>query len=71
MPDSIRELAICRVAGLNKAEHEWKWHFPLLVKALPSIPVGIADYVRNAAPLSKFEAEGTIREQYIRAMNEK
>lgn len=30
LPDSIRELAICRVAVLNKAWFEWENHAPLL-----------------------------------------
>lgn len=37
LPDSIRELAICRVAALNSAWYEWDHHKPLLSesKALP------------------------------------
>lgn len=30
LPCSIRELAICRVAVLNKARYEWEQHWPLL-----------------------------------------
>ncbi|GAB7365555.1 hypothetical protein MBLNU230_g6627t1 [Neophaeotheca triangularis] len=30
LPDSIRELAICRVAVLNKAWYEWHAHAPIL-----------------------------------------
>ncbi|KAK5124725.1 hypothetical protein LTR85_001438 [Meristemomyces frigidus] len=37
LPDSVRELAICRVAALNSAWYEWDAHKPLLSasKALP------------------------------------
>lgn len=33
LPDSIRELAICRVAALNKAWYEWDSHKPILEKS--------------------------------------
>lgn len=33
LPDSIREIAICRVATLNQAWFEWDAHAPLLKKA--------------------------------------
>lgn len=33
LPDSIRELAICRVAVLNKAWYEWDSHRPILEKS--------------------------------------
>jgi alkylhydroperoxidase family enzyme len=33
LPDSIRELAICRVAVLNNAWYEWDSHRPILEKA--------------------------------------
>jgi alkylhydroperoxidase family enzyme len=33
LPDSIRELAICRVAVLNQAWYEWDSHSPLLEKS--------------------------------------
>lgn len=33
LPDSIRELCMCRVATLNSAWFEWESHAPLLVKA--------------------------------------
>ncbi|PVH99465.1 hypothetical protein DM02DRAFT_594370 [Periconia macrospinosa] len=36
IPDSIRELAICRVAVLNRAWYEWDQHAPLLL-ACPEI----------------------------------
>jgi len=32
LPDSVRELAICRVAALNKAWYEWDSHKPILEK---------------------------------------
>ena len=31
LPDSVRELAICRVAVLNQAWYEWEHHRPILV----------------------------------------
>lgn len=33
LPDSIRELAICRVAALNHAMYEWEHHVPILEKS--------------------------------------
>lgn len=33
LPDSIRELAICRVASINHAWYEWDAHRPILEKA--------------------------------------
>jgi len=33
LPDSLREVAICRVAALNQAWYEWHAHKPILVKA--------------------------------------
>lgn len=33
LPDSVRELAICRVAALNKAWYEWDSHKPILEKS--------------------------------------
>ncbi|CAK4032499.1 related to 4-carboxymuconolactone decarboxylase family [Lecanosticta acicola] len=33
LPDSIRELAICRVAALNHAWYEWDQHKPILEKS--------------------------------------
>ncbi|KAK5135851.1 hypothetical protein LTR08_004500 [Meristemomyces frigidus] len=37
LPESVRELAICRVAVLNQAWYEWEHHRPILVasKAVP------------------------------------
>ena len=32
LPDSVREVAICRVAVLNQAWFEWDAHSPLLIK---------------------------------------
>ena len=32
LPDSVRELSICRVAALNKAWYEWDSHKPILEK---------------------------------------
>ena len=32
LPDSVRELAICRVAALNQAWYEWEAHAPILQK---------------------------------------
>lgn len=33
LPDSIRELAICRVASINQAWFEWESHMPILKKS--------------------------------------
>lgn len=33
LPDSVRELAICRVAALNSAWYEWDSHKPILSKS--------------------------------------
>jgi len=33
LPDSVREVAICRVAALNQAWYEWDAHAPLLEKS--------------------------------------
>lgn len=33
LPDSVRELAICRVAVLNRAWYEWDSHRPILEKS--------------------------------------
>jgi hypothetical protein len=46
LPDFIRKLAIYRLAPVNRAQHEWNWHFPLLATALPSLPVATVDYIR-------------------------
>lgn len=33
LPDSVREIAICRVAALNQAWYEWDAHKPILEKS--------------------------------------
>ena len=71
LPDSIRELAICRIAALNRAEHEWGWHFPLLQAALPSIHAQFVDYVRNAAPLSAIPITGAGGEKLRQVLRQK
>lgn len=71
LPDSIRELAICRIAALNRAEHEWGWHFPLLKAALPSVHAQLVDYVRNAAPLSGFPIAETGGEKLREVLRQK
>lgn len=38
LPDDVREMIICRVAGLNKADYEWGHHAPLLRSALVNLP---------------------------------
>ncbi|KAH7131215.1 AhpD-like protein [Dactylonectria macrodidyma] len=33
LPDDLRELAICRIAAVNRAWYEWMHHAPLAIKA--------------------------------------
>lgn len=70
MPNSIRELAICRVAALNRAAHEWKWHFPLLQEALPSLRDETVDYIRNARPRLTLGTLRSHREKLVPALGE-
>ena len=56
LPDSIRELAICRVAAINQAWFEWDAHQPILEKAgviTPNIIGKIKDRTWDGQGLDK------------------
>ncbi|KAF1351050.1 AhpD-like protein [Delphinella strobiligena] len=46
LPDSVRELAICRVAALNQAWYEWDSHAPLLEATKVLSPEAV-QYIRE------------------------
>ncbi|KAL1297265.1 hypothetical protein AAFC00_004824 [Neodothiora populina] len=46
IPDSIRELAICRIAVLNKAWYEWDAHLPIL-EATGAVSKDAISYLRS------------------------
>lgn len=48
LPDSVRELAIARVAALNQAWFEWEAHMPLLAKT-GEIPKDVIEKIKGTA----------------------
>lgn len=48
LPPSVRELAICRVAALNKAWYEWDSHCPILEET-KKVSAQAVQYIRNKA----------------------
>ena len=69
VPDALRELAIARVAALNKAVHEWDVHAALALKAGIS-KEGLqtafeAEAVKKGDVVEFREGEGLTREQWV------
>jgi alkylhydroperoxidase family enzyme len=64
LPTSIRELAISRVAVLNKAWYEWDQHAPLLRECADITD----DHVKEVLQTPKHQASATLDEKHAAVM---
>lgn len=53
LSDDLRELAICRIAVVNKAWYEWMHHAPLAVKG--GVSAASMEEIRKDGPLARSE----------------
>ncbi|GAB7350330.1 hypothetical protein MBLNU459_g0962t1 [Dothideomycetes sp. NU459] len=63
LPDSIRELAMCRVAVLNQAWYEWHSHAPIL-EATNVLSADAVKYIRERPHGASSPPEGLLDEKH-------